>query len=132
MFNEASELFIREMRLARKRLKNFRGFFEWLAHQLYDWLSKYGESIFRPVFWMILTVLFTGLYITLRSRIPTPFLENLGKVMSVFLQLKSFKDLGIADIPQTELLWLEIGVRAFSVVLLGNLFIALKRRLERK
>ncbi|GIU71736.1 MAG: hypothetical protein KatS3mg003_1215 [Candidatus Nitrosocaldaceae archaeon] len=39
MFTEASDLYIKEMRNARKRLSP-----EKIAHLLYDWISMYGES----------------------------------------------------------------------------------------
>ena len=54
---------------------------------------------------------------------------------SVVFQIKSFSDIKIAEgiaLSDKLPLILEVAVRLFSLVIMGNLYIALRRRLERK
>jgi len=55
----------------------------------------------------------------------------MGIVTSVFFQIRSLGDF-FNEVYAGQLLGLEIFIRLSSVLLLGSLFIALKRRLERK
>jgi hypothetical protein len=48
MFTEAADLFVKEMRLARERLPKSK-YFERLAHYIYEFFSRYGESIDRLI-----------------------------------------------------------------------------------
>jgi uncharacterized protein YjbI with pentapeptide repeats len=124
MFTEASDLYIKEMRNARKRLSNKSP--EKIAHLLYDGISRYGESMSKPLSGIAIIIIISSLFIS--YCLNEWDIDNVTKVIAVVSQVRSFKDLGIPD----KLLWLEIVIRASSLILLGNLFIALKRRLERK
>jgi len=137
MFTEAAGLFIREMRLARKRLPK-TNIFEKLAHYIYELASRYGESVNRPIILAITTILFTPiLLLTYNPGIsgPTPpyllltkYLENLEAVSAVFIQIRSFKDFNfLTNAP----IAIEILIRIFAIIIFGNLFVAVKRRLER-
>jgi len=142
LFNEAAELFVHEMRMARKR----SGFsFEFVASWLYDKISLFGESIKRPVLWSVAIIVAITLYVDVSSN-PLPLwnVTNLGSVVralyqhfwpivsdvvTVFFQMRDFTSTNtLAKSP----VWAEIFLRVSSIVLLGNLFVAVKRRLERK
>ncbi|MFU8653666.1 pentapeptide repeat-containing protein [Methanotorris formicicus] len=51
-FVEASELFIKEMELLKKGLP----WYEKAVYDFYYGLSKYGESIIRPIFWSVVFI----------------------------------------------------------------------------
>jgi uncharacterized protein YjbI with pentapeptide repeats len=140
MFTEAADLFIREMELARKFLSWRRNFFEKIAHFLYDIFSRYGESINRPVLFVLgvnflapilLLLLFPPLdsFDTAISRL-SEYPKYFQAVLAVFMQIKSFADpeLGLKNIP----LIIEILIRIFAIIIFGNLFVAVRRRLERR
>jgi len=149
MFTEASDLFIREMRISRERL-GIKQLPEKIAHYLYDWIAGYGESVGRPVLWAFLTVLLSALYFeamqgslfTTLSALLTAlmqgnllkFLNTLGKPLlmsiSVFLQMKSLRDFNVGM--SSDVLLLEIVVRILSILIIGSLFISLRRKLERR
>ena len=137
LFNEASNLFVREMQLSRMNLSWGRDFFEKVAHHVYGWISRYGESVNRPV---IITLGFiTGMAFFLLLSLGSPadlftnrlggMLKYLEAVSSVFIQIRSFRDFDfLKDAP----LALEILIRVTSLLCLGTFFIAVRRRLERK
>jgi hypothetical protein len=140
MFTEAADLFVREMRLAREHLPK-RNRFERLAHRIYELVSRYGESIDRPIklalAFIALTPIFLLLYIPevhmLLQAKPTDilrkYLENLEAVAAIFMQIRSFKDFEfLKNAPVT----IEMLIRIFAIVILGNLFVAVRRRLERR
>jgi len=136
MFTEASSLFIREMRLARSRLswRKIGDISEKIAHYAFDILARYGESMGRPILWSFLVIFLSSLYLAWVSHpseaIPSLF-RIMGIVTSVFFQIRSLGDF-FNEMYAGQLLGLEILIRLSSVLLLGSLFIALKRRLERK
>lgn len=142
LFNEAAELFVHEMRMARKR----SGFsFEFVASWLYDKISLFGESIKRPVLWSVAIMIVIALYVDVSSNwlalwslkeigaevrvLWQGFWPILSDVVTVFFQMRGFPSTtSLKDAP----VWAEIFLRVSSIVLLGNLFVAVKRRLERK
>jgi len=147
MFTEASPLFIREMRLARSRL-SWWNFPEKIAHYLFDGIARYGESIGWPIFWSFLVILLSSLYLAwIRGNMSftlalswiishpleaiSSLLGIMGIVTSVFFQMRSLGDF-FNEMYREQLLPLEIFIRLSSIVLLGSLYIALRRRLERK
>jgi len=136
MFTEASSLFIREMRLARSRLswRKIGDIPEKIAHYAFDILARYGESMGRPILWSFLVVFLSSLYLACISH-PSEAISSLFRIMgivtSVFFQIRSLGDF-FNEMYTGQLLGLEIIIKLLSVLLLGSLFIALKRRLERK
>jgi hypothetical protein len=142
MFTEAADLFVREMKLARERLP-WRNFLEKIAHYLYDCFSRYGESINRPIlFGGVFIALMSSfllyfnpkvnMYLTDMSQLLFKFLEHAHAVIAAFIQIKSFEDFPeLASFPDNVKKVAETVTRILGVIALGNLFIALRRRLER-
>jgi len=139
MFTQAADLFKREMALTREATPSTA---EKAAHIIYSALSEYGESITRPL--VLLALLIIGLATLITTTIytistPTQFLtylpKSIGMAASVVFQVKSFSDIKIAEgvaLSDKLPLILEVAVRLFSLVIMGNLYITLRRRLERK
>ncbi len=138
MFTEAADLFIKEMRLARKLLRK-TNVFERLAHHIYEFVSRYGESVNRPIILAIATTLLASILLLLYNPgiggpVPlhlllTKYLENLEAVSAVFFQVRSFKDFSfLAKAP----IAIEILIRVLAIIIFGNLFVAVRRRLERR
>jgi len=130
MFTEAADIFVREMKLSRKRL-TWRDSGEIVAHQLYSWVSRYGESINRPVLLSLVTIVASAMILkhVCSCGVSPNLWTYLAAVSSVFFQIKSFSNFpflsNLSPIP-------ELLLRLTSLTLLGNFYIALKRRLERK
>jgi len=142
MFTQAADLFKREMTLTREATSSR---IERFANWLYSAISEYGESITRPLILLVsLIIVITAAIIALMiPTVSTPidFLivigKSLGMASSVVFQIKSFSDIKIAEgvalsdkLPYS--LAIEVVVRLFSLIIMGNLYIALRRRLERK
>ncbi len=153
MFAEAGDLFVSEMRLARRRLswKRIGDIPEKLAHLFYDLIARYGESLGRPLVFYASAILAASVALvwaltgdpTLASSLPSRIGNlsdalsvvgrHLEKVFAVSLQIRSFKDFfGTKAASSTSLLMIEALLRVLSLIFLGSFFIALKRRLERK
>jgi len=125
-YQEASNLFVKEMKLLGESLKcdtpsirrQLEVGIERAFHGIYN-LFSYGESIGRPII-IILLVLFPLFLCWLNKDWNQyyPYFENITRA---FFQL-SARDLG----------GLEILVRILGAVTLGLLFIAFRRRFERK
>jgi uncharacterized protein YjbI with pentapeptide repeats len=136
MFTEAANLFVREMKLARRDLSWRRDLFEKVAHYLYELISRYGESINRPILLSLASIILManilflsnlGFTIDYLSYLP----RYLEAVSSVFMQIRSFKDFDFLENMPFILSW-EMVTRVTSITFIGNLFIAIKRRLERR
>jgi hypothetical protein len=89
---------------------------------IYKYLSLYGESYVLASLWIFITVL---LFTFLRAHLPsqggqsTGLLDNLARSIFALFQLR-----GEETIDNIE--------RIIGAILAGNLFIALRRRLERR
>ncbi len=140
MYNEASQFFLREMRLIRRRLSwwSFREGAEKLAHYVYDLVALYGESIARPLtfsaglillFSLILGVM-GGFNLSGWEGLKT-YLSLVGETLAVFLQVSSLRDFGM-NLPPGKLTLMEVLIKGSSLMMIGSIFIALRRRLERK
>jgi uncharacterized protein YjbI with pentapeptide repeats len=141
MFTDAADLFVKEMRLARECLPKNK-YFERLAHYVYEFFSRYGESIDRLIklalsfiFLMPLPLLLLynpGVHM-LQQISPfgmlLKYLENLEAVAAVFMQIRSFKDFRFLENAHVTI---EILIRIFAIIIFGNLFVAVRRRLERR
>jgi len=128
MFNEASNLFIREMKLLRRKLCFQKNPLELLSHYVYYFISRYGESVERPI--TLLLMLIFGSSLTLSYLLTGTFeFRYVEAIFAVCFQVRSFSDFDfLTEVP----LWIEVLIRLFSIMFLGNLFVALKRRLERR
>nr|WP_281033984.1 pentapeptide repeat-containing protein [Methanotorris igneus] len=125
-FVEASELFIKEMELLKKGLP----WFEKAVYDFYYGLSKYGESIIRPIFWSAVFIFVYPLIILFLN-----YNNDFSKVTEFYPKclketLRAFFQLGIID-KSSLMISYEWSIRIISLILLSNLFIAIKRRLER-
>jgi len=128
-YPEAGDFFINEKEMRKLILQEKTGWpparnlAEWIILKLYGWLALYGESIMRPIFWIVVTVFaFAALKIVF-FRIQTtdakPYLDFLMESVMAFFQMRSEPGLDILE-------------RLISVPILGSLFIALKRKFERR
>jgi len=128
-YADAGDFFIGEMNMRRRSLrdKGWRAFPERLLLWLFSWLSRYGESISRPTLAaFILIFSLAGLRLVLHEASewqfcqPLSFQESLTRSVASFFQLRS------------TALWTDTLERLVSIPILGVLFIALKRKLERR
>ncbi len=103
----------------------------WIAFWIYKLTSNYGESIARPIIITIFVILAIPCIITHNLN---PFSNELllEQTLRAFFQLGIDKNV-IGNNKELEILasyeWL---IRIISLILLGSLFIAIKRKLERK
>ena len=128
-YPEAGDFFINEKEMRklilqeRRRLPRSENLPEWIILKLYGALALYGESIMLPVFWSLVAILgFTALKIVsfcLQTMEGKPYLDFLMESLMAFFQLRSEPGLDILE-------------RLISVPILGSLFIALKRKFERR
>jgi uncharacterized protein YjbI with pentapeptide repeats len=134
-YEEAGKFFIREMELKRKYKdtknegKNEIKKKNWLEQNLsffgiYYWLSQYGESYTRPFLWSIPILISSWLYWTGNLPVFHPshaltYHKALDQSVAAFLQLKSDTSA-------------DIFFRVLSAPILGTLFIAFRRRFERR
>ena len=123
-FVEASDLFIREMKLLRENLTKL----ERIAHIVYEKLSNYGESFVKPTSILLGFIFGIPAIISLKAN-PADLKEfysiyasHLEKTSRIFFQLSVKNGYGIWEVP----------MRIISILLFGNIFIAFRRRLERK
>ena len=127
-YEEASNLYKLEMELRKKHSDNK---FEKVAIWVYGKISNYGESVGKSVL-----CIFCGLIIfTILASILRYIVEwDIFKIIE-FWGVSLFEVIRIALQMGTEdkSLWLlEPLIRITSLILLGNLYIAIRRRLSRK
>lgn len=134
-YEEAGKFFVREMELKRNyvEIKGERYYTilrkNWINRNfsfigLYYWLCKYGESYTRPFLWSIPILVASWIYWTgnMPAFHPSPILsahKAVGQSVADFVQLKS--DTGA-----------DIFFRILSAPILGTLFIAFRRKFERR
>lgn len=115
---ESSSLFKEEMRMLRERSSSI----EKVAHYFYAAISCYGESIGRPIiFIMIPTLLGVSAWLYF-SHNHDSYLNYVENVTKIFFQMFTDSSYGILD----------ILIRISGIITLGLLFIAFRRRFERK
>lgn len=128
-YAEAGDFFIGEMDMRRRwlRERGWRAFPERFLLSLFSGLSRYGESISRPALATVIIVfVLVGLRLVLREPSewhpyqPLSVEESLVRSVASFFQLR------------TTTLWTDILERLVSIPILGVLFIALRRKLERR
>jgi hypothetical protein len=142
--------------IPKNTIRHLKGFLEGFAFDMYKITSNYGESITKPIVISAIFVLFMfpillpnvklehlfnsiGLYI-INNAIPgalkTTILhydELLGQTLRAFFQLEMNDKIIENGSEKLKILasyeWL---IRIISLILIGNILIAIKRRLERK
>ena len=126
-YEEASNLYTMEMELKKEFSENI---FERLAIMFYGWISDYGESIQKPIIGIIAFILFFPLFaLLLNYKLNTVYyLGNYWDLVRdttiAFFQLSIDKNHFMKN-------W-EVVIRVASLLLLGNLYIAVRRKLSRK
>jgi len=139
-YPEAGDFFINEKEMRKLILQEGHrwpptgNFLEWLILKVYGWLALYGESLARPVAWSMVTVVVFALLKMVASnlqaidfsfnlqmilKLTKLFPDFLMKSMMAFFQMRSEPGLDILE-------------RLVSIPILGSLFIALKRKFERR
>jgi uncharacterized protein YjbI with pentapeptide repeats len=131
-YNEAGHFFVREMDIKRRNVKTKSRALRWLRTNVfsalawYRYFSNYGESYQRIIPWIIftpLTAAFLTTVLTTPISCPTQLASNLQNYIKnylyAFFQLKSDN-------------YAELSVRILSLLLMGQLYIALRRQFERR
>jgi len=128
-YPEAGDFFINEKEMRklilqeRRRWPPAENLPEWLILKIYGGLALYGESIMRPIFWSVLVVftfwLLRAFFFRLQLTDAKSYLDFLMESMMAFFQMRSEPGVDILE-------------RLISVPILGSLFIALKRKFERR
>jgi len=129
-YTEAGRFFIGEMECKRKNVKIKNPVLRWIrtnflsALTWYKYMSNYGESYSRVILWIFLTPTIAAMLTTLSQ---TPFahqfitnlLQNLENYILAFFQLKTDNAI-------------ELALRIISLLFMGQLYISLRRRFERR
>jgi len=128
-YPEAGDFFINEKEMRTlilqegRRWPRLENLPEWGVLKVYGWLALYGESIMLPIYWSLVAVVGLWPLRALSFRLQTvdakPYLNFLMESVMAFFQMRSEPGLDILE-------------RLISVPILGSLFIALKRKFERR
>jgi len=127
---EAGRFFLGEMDCKRKNTKIKNPVLRWIrtnflsALAWYKYMSNYGESYSRVILWILLTPTVAAMLTTVSQ---TPFghqfitnlLQNLENYFLAFFQLKTDNAI-------------ELALRVISLLLMGQLYISLRRQFERR
>jgi len=139
-YPEAGDFFIDEKKMRELILQEgYRwppagNFLEWIVLKVYGWLALYGESLARPVVWSMVTVVVFALLKMVSSNLQAiDFSFNLQMILKL---TKLFPDFLMESVMAFFQMRSEPGLdileRLISVPILGSLFIALKRKFERR
>jgi hypothetical protein len=129
-YTEAGRFFVGEMECKRKNVKIKNPVLRWIRTNIlsalawYKYMSKYGESYSRVILWIPLTPTVAALLKTVTETLHphqfiTNLLQNLQNYIFAFFQLKT-------DTPE------ELALRIISLLLMGQLYISLRRQFERR
>ncbi|AEH06864.1 hypothetical protein [Methanothermococcus okinawensis] len=129
---EASELFKKEMELIKEK----SGIFEYIVIFLYGLISDYGESIKKPIIGLIILIFITPLILTAVYYI-NPVIENIKFPDYLIIYAGYLKSvlgdkfyIGNGKSLLDTLIYCLYSIA--SMIVIGNLYIALRRRLSRK
>jgi len=139
-YPEAGDFFINEKEMRKlilqegRRWPPPRNLPEWSILKLYAWLALYGESIMRPVTWGVVAVF---VFAALRM---VPFvlqtIDSSFNLQTICRLARLFPDFVMQSVMAFFQMRSEPGLdileRLISVPILGSLFIALKRKFERR
>jgi len=129
-YTEAGRFFIGEMECKRKRVKIKSSVLRWMRTNIlsalawYKYMSNYGESYSRVILWILLTPTVAAILTTMTqashpNQFIAPLLQNLQNYMLAFFQLKTDNAI-------------ELALRIISLLLMGQLYISLRRQFERR
>jgi hypothetical protein len=127
-YTEAGRFFIGEMECKRKSVKIKSFVLRWIRTNVlsalawYKYMSNYGESYSRVFLWILLTPTVAAILATIaqtQHQFMTSFSQNLQNHYFAFFQLKTDNVV-------------ELALRIISLLLMGQLYISLRRRFERR
>jgi len=128
-YETSGEFFIKEMELKRYASKlgiEEKSIWDYLFLTLYKWLANYGESYLRPILAMLITIIIFGLINAISNGLNSlnfkHIWHSLEDSVKTFFQMKELKDITM----------MQVAERAISPTLLGLLFLALRRKFERR
>lgn len=122
-YAEAGDFFIGEMEIIRKYSPSISNK---ILHSLYFHLAKYGESIRLPIVWGLLIIFILAEYNVMLFIKPSTELFFYEYQRSILFILKTF-------LPFSQIFNLtDTIIRLIGSLILGVLFIAVRRKLERK
>jgi len=128
-YPEAGDFFINEKEMRKLILQEATGWPrlenmpEWFILKAYGSLARYGESIMLPIYWGLVIVVglwpLRALSFRLQTTDAKPYFDFLMESVMAFFQMRSEPGLDILE-------------RLISIPILGSLFIAFKRKFERR
>lgn len=129
-YTEAGRFFIGEMECKRKNVKIKNPILRWTRTNIlsalawYKYMSNYGESYSRVILWILLTPNAAALFAAVTQtshpqQFITNLLQNIQNYLLAFFQLKTDKAI-------------ELALRIISLLLMGQLYISLRRQFERR
>jgi len=125
-YETSGAFFIKEMELKRYASKlgiEEKSIWNYLFLTLYKWLANYGESYLRPILAMLITIIIFGLIDAILNGLNFKHIwHSLEDSVKTFFQMKELKDITM----------MQVAERAISPSLLGLLFLALRRKFERR
>lgn len=140
-YEEASNLYKMEMRLKKEFSRNK---FEKFAIWLYGAISDYGESIFMPIFWLVILIFVVTPSALMYSNTISSFVNtliqqnisnneylfviNYASYLPAVLGAKFY--IGDGKTLLNTIIYCLYSI--LSIIIMGNLYIALRRRLSRK
>lgn len=124
-YHEAGDFFRAEMDVRRKYTESKT---DKALLVFYNELSRYGESIGLPILWSILFIITSAFLVTLIQFSPQTLSELISNLITIALPtvLMAFYPFGVAN--EFYLFLIKI----VGSLLIGTIFIAAKRKLERK
>lgn len=144
-YTEAGRFFIAEMNVKRKNVKTKNRLLKWLRTNIFSALawykhfSNYGESYTRILTWIMATPFLMAL-IEILFKTPPPTMttpvniqittENLIQSLTVYSQYLKRHTYAFFQL-RTETTF-ELATRILSLLLMGQLYVALRRQFERK
>ena len=127
---EAGRFFVAEMEVKRKNVRTKNRVLKWIrinvfsALAWYKHFSNYGESYKRIILWIAVMLFLPAVVTTITqvsslSQFTSNFQKQLQDYIFAFFQLKTDNII-------------ELAIRILSLLLMGQLYIALRRQFERK
>jgi uncharacterized protein YjbI with pentapeptide repeats len=145
-YAEAGKFFIAEMEVKRKNIRTKNKALKWLRTNIlsvlawYKYFCNYGEDHQRAILWVLLTPLVAALLATLFMT-PLPytrgflmdFQDYINHFNQFFINFQSFyRDYLFAFFQLKSDNFVELGLRIFSLLLMGQLYLAMRRQFERR
>ena len=137
-YEEAGQFFIREMELKRRYKENEQSIEinnvikrNFMPIGIYYNLCRYGESIRRPLGWLFLLIFISSLSWYIYVQYFDNELCTCNNVEDIVWYGINRTFLDIFQINNNNI-WIDFIIRASSVLILGTLTVAIKRKFERR